>query len=113
MGHSKNQSILQILTTVKPVLQKLISILILADLTFIKFLIDSVFNVVKGNVCVSNKNVTSKRFRHVIETICQKKVNVSEKRRHLATNQGVALVKTIAQTSCFIRQEWNEETNRD
>ena len=94
MSLSQNQSILQILTTVKPVLQRLI--LIHADLAFIKFLINCVFNVVKGNVCVSNKNVTSKQFRPIIETICLKKVKVSEKRRLLATNQGIALVKIIA-----------------
>ena len=41
MSRSQNQSILQILTTVKPVLQRLI--LIHADLSFIKFLIDCVF----------------------------------------------------------------------
>ena len=61
-----------------------------------KFLIDYVFNVAKGNVCVSNKNVTSKHFRQIIETICQKKVKVSEKRSLLATNQGIALAKIIA-----------------
>ena len=94
MSRSQNQSNLQILTTVKPVLQRLI--LIHADLSFIKFLIDCNFNVVKGNVCVSNKNVKSKHFRQIIETICQKNVKVSEKRRLLATNQGIALVKIIA-----------------
>ena len=76
----------QTLTAVKPVFKRLI--LILDDLTFKKLLIYGDFNLVKGNVCVLNKNVIFKRFRHNIETICQKKI--------LATNLGLALEKTIA-----------------
>ena len=68
---SQNQSVLQILTTVKPVLQRLI--LTHADECFIKLLVDCIFNVVKGNVCVSNKTNTKhtfKRFRMIVFLRC-------------------------------------------
>ena len=97
MSLSQNQSILQILTTVKPVLQRLI--LIHADVCFIKFVVDCIFNAVKGNVCLSNKTNnkhTFKRFRYIISMMCQKKVKLSEKRRLLATNHGISLIKLIA-----------------
>ena len=44
----------------------------------------------------SNQNVTFKRFRHITDTVRQKKLHFSEKHSLLATNQGRALVKLIS-----------------
>ena len=80
----------------KPILHRLVILHI--DNDFTKFLVDCVLNVVVGNVLVSSNPVLKfklKRNQNLITLLCSRKVSLSRKRKLLAANQGVDLVKSL------------------
>ena len=93
---SQNLNILNVLIDFKPILHRLV--ILHCDSTFIKFLVDCVYNVVIGNVVIKSESQPKSKFKHyrnIITSLCSKKVSLSSKRKMLATNQGVRLIKDL------------------
>ena len=62
------------------------------------FLLDCIFNIVQGNVSLANsvlKENKLQKFKNLLTVLCSKKVKLKQKRKRLATNQGLLLVKLI------------------
>ena len=96
MNISHDRTIFKLLIDFKPVLKRF-AILHLND-NFIKFLLDCIYNIVQGNVSLANsvlKENKLQKFKNLLTVLCNKKVKIKQKRKLLASNQGLQLVKLI------------------
>ena len=96
MNRSQHLSTLDLFITLKPLLQKFF--LLHCSETFVEFIIDCVFNIIKGTVSLNLDNQAINKFKtfeRIISILCDRRVKINSKRKLLSTDKGIRLLKMI------------------